>query len=219
MACGDDGLGRFPGESAGGDDRALKFGPVMFGGDWFGAFAKGVVALDARLDDVKLGEPEAIHLFGDIAGGLFRIAVVHIAVGTARRNADVDPVATPDRRRGLRHLEQKAGAVLDAAAIFVRARVRAVLQELIGQVAVRAMNFDAIEAGLERALRAAAEGLDDRGDLGLVQSPLGTIEGELHWRALPRLEERHIPFSRRRFSRSTNFWTLPVGVCGSRSEK
>ena len=38
------------------------------------------------------------------------------------------------------------------------------------------------------------------------------------WRTLLRPEERHIPFLLR-LSRSRNFWTLPVGVCGSRSEK
>jgi hypothetical protein len=35
----------------------------------------------------------------------------------------------------------------------------------------------------------------------------------------PGLEDHRIPFSLRRISRSTNFWTLPVGVSGSRSEK
>lgn len=35
----------------------------------------------------------------------------------------------------------------------------------------------------------------------------------------PGLEDHRILFSLRRISRSTNFWTLPVGVSGSRSEK
>jgi hypothetical protein len=42
----------------------------------------------------------------------------------------------------LRHLQQEAGAILDPAAIVVGALVGAVLQKLVGQVPVRAVNLD-----------------------------------------------------------------------------
>ena len=43
--------------------------------------------------------------------------------------------------------------------------VAAILQKLVEQIAVRAVNVDAIEAGCLRILRAAAKGFDDAGNL------------------------------------------------------
>ncbi len=63
-------------------------------------------------------------------------------------------VGTPNGDRRVRDLEKESGAVLERAAVFVRPLVRAVLQELVGQVAVRPVNFDAVESGSQRILRA-----------------------------------------------------------------
>ena len=54
---------------------------------------------------------------------------------------------------GLRDLDGEADAVLDRAAPAVGALVGGRVQELVDQVAVRAVQLDAVEPGLDRALR------------------------------------------------------------------
>ena len=66
----------------------------------------------------------------------------------ARREMHADPARPPDGDDGVRHFEHEPGAVLDRAAIAVVALVAAVLQELVEQIAVRAVDLDAVEAGL-----------------------------------------------------------------------
>ena len=64
----------------------------------------------------------------------------------------------------LRNLQHQLGAVLDRAAIGIGALVGAVLGELIEQIAVGAVDFDAVETGRQRIRGAALEILDDPGD-------------------------------------------------------
>lgn len=62
---------------------------------------------------------------------------------------------------GLSDLERKAHAVLDRAAVFVRALVRHVLDELVDQVPVRAVDLDAVKAGaMDRVLCGRSVPLD-----------------------------------------------------------
>src|SRR4051812_19231565 len=56
-------------------------------------------------------------------------------------------------------------AVFDGAAIVVGAPVRAVLQELVQQIAVRAVDFDAVKARALGVLRTQLVRRDDAGDL------------------------------------------------------
>ena len=72
-----------------------------------------------------------------------------------------NPARTPDGDDGVRHFEQEAGAVLDRTAVAIVALVRAVLQELVEEIAVRAMHLDAVKTGCFGVLRAATKGLDD----------------------------------------------------------
>ena len=58
-----------------------------------------------------------------------------------------DPTRAPHRDDRVGHLEHEAGAVLDRAAVGVVAVVRAILQELVEQVAIGAVDLDAVEAG------------------------------------------------------------------------
>src|SRR3546814_6302443 len=64
-----------------------------------------------------------------------------------------------------RHLEQQARPVGDRSSIFVGAKIGVRLQELLDQIAVRTMKFDAIETGGAGIARAGPVGLDEIGDL------------------------------------------------------
>ena len=145
------------GEAAGRDQSARELRPQMLRGDRRLALRDLLGALDARLDDVKVGDAQAIQLRRHVAEGRRRIAVRHGSVGAARRDAHAHAIGAPDGDRGLRHLQQEAGAVFDRAAVLVGALVGSVLQELVGQVAVRAMNLDAVEARPQRPLGARRE--------------------------------------------------------------
>ena len=122
-------------------------------------------ALDARLDDVEVGDAQAIQLRRHVAEGCGWIAVRHGSVGAARRDTHAHTIGAPTGDGRLRHLEQEARAVFDRAAVLVPALVGPVLQELIRQIAVGAVNLDAVEASPQRPLGADAKLLDDSRDL------------------------------------------------------
>ena len=79
--------------------------------------------------------------------------------------------------------QRQTHAVLDRAAIGIGSEIGAVARELIQQVAIRAMDFDAVEACGLGVLRALAELLDDARNFGRVQRArchhfLRTLRGE-----------------------------------------
>ena len=98
-----------------------------------------------------------------------------------------DAAGTPDGDCGVGDLEHEAGAVFDGAAVLVGAVVRAGLQKLVEEVAVGAMDLNAIEAGALRVFGGAAELLDDQRDLarfegarsdeGLLRADEGDVAG------------------------------------------
>ena len=79
-----------------------------------------------------------------------------------RRQLVADPVRPPHGDHRVGDLEREPGAVFEAAAVRVAAVVGAVAQELIEQVAIRAVQFDAVEAGGLGVLGGGAELRDDR---------------------------------------------------------
>ena len=93
-----------------------------------------------------------------------RIGVGDVVGRRHRRDADAGSVGAGFRRDHLRHFQHQLGAVLDRAAIGVGALVAAVFCKLIQQVAVGAMDLDAVETGCQRIRGAALEVLDDAGD-------------------------------------------------------
>jgi hypothetical protein len=76
---------------------------------------------------------------------------------------------TPEDR--LRDLDREAGAVGDRAAVGVGAAVRAVLHELVEEVAVGAVDLDAVEPGLLREPRGGRVVAHDARDLVEVEAP------------------------------------------------
>jgi hypothetical protein len=75
-----------------------------------------------------------------------------------------DAVRAPHVDAGVGHFQHQARAVFDRAAVGVGALVGAVLQELVEQVAVGAVDLDAVEAGQLGVFRALAVGRDDARD-------------------------------------------------------
>ena len=71
-----------------------------------------------------------------------------------------DPAGAPDGDDRVGDLEHQPGAVLDRAAVAVGPLVRAVLQELVEEIAVGAVDLDAVEAGGLGVLGALAIGGD-----------------------------------------------------------
>ena len=94
-----------------------------------------------------------------------RIAVPGVAGGGDRRDPNAEAAGADGVCASLDHLEQQPLAIGDGAAIGVGAMVGPVAQESVEQVAVGAMQLDAVESGLDGAGRGVAEGLDDAANL------------------------------------------------------
>src|SRR3546814_19747542 len=76
--------------------------------------------------------------------GILLAAVVGRTEG---REPDADALGADFLDERGRHLEQQARPVGDRSSIFVGAKIGVRLQELLDQIAVRTMKFDAIETG------------------------------------------------------------------------
>ena len=119
---------------------------------------------------MEVSQPVGVELFGDGFKRRLRRRVGDVVERVHRRQPDADAARFPDRQHRLRDLAQQAGAVGYRAAVAVRAMVRAVTQELVEQVAVGGMDLDSIEAGRLGLGGGTAEVLDQRRDLGGLES-------------------------------------------------
>ena len=81
------------------------------------------------------------------------------------------PTGAPHGGDRVRNFQHEPRAVFDGAAVVVGAPIRAVLQELIQQIAVRAVDLDTVKARALGVLRALLERRDDAGDLFPFQRP------------------------------------------------
>ncbi len=71
-----------------------------------------------------------------------------------------DAAGAEDGDGGVGDFEMETGAVLDGTAVLVSALVATVLEELVEEVAVGSVDFDAVEPGALGILCSAAEGFD-----------------------------------------------------------
>src|SRR5690606_20458197 len=106
----------------------------------------------------ELADEVAIKLF-------VLVALVESAEPGSRREPDRGSIG-PDRvgDRCCR-LDRKPRAVLDRAAVFVRAQIRVRREELLDQIAVRTVNLDAVGTSLDRPLRRSPKVEDGLTDL------------------------------------------------------
>ena len=105
----------------------------------------------------------ALELLGD-ADGILDVEAARDEVGEADPDAD-DPVGADPASHLVDHLPSKAQAVLERAAVLVRALVVERREELVEEVAVRDVHLGAVEAALARELRRASPPLDHLADV------------------------------------------------------
>ncbi len=85
--------------------------------------------------------------------------VEQLAIG---RDANTDAVSTDSGAGGIDHFEDEAQAILQVArAVLIGAVVDQWVEELLQQVTIGAVNFHAVETGVDRILRGLGEILDD----------------------------------------------------------
>src|SRR5262245_19510320 len=105
------------------------------------------------LDHMQVGETFTRQRRGDVVEQALRIAVSDVVLPVLRRDAHAGTLGTNRSRHRVDDLKQQPHTVLDAASISVRTLVGAIVQELIDQIAVRAMYLDTVEAGGKRVPR------------------------------------------------------------------
>lgn len=113
------------------------------------------VARDPRLDEMDVGEVEFLEALDNVCE--LRDGIVHLHALEARPGAqpDADLIRPDGVDDGAGDLEPEARAVLDAAPVRVGAGVDHVLQELVDEVAVCAVDLDAVEPGGDGVARRA----------------------------------------------------------------
>src|SRR5258707_7266544 len=103
------------------------------------------VAFNAWFDDVQISESEVVQLLCDVVKQRDRITIRYAIPSSAGRDTHRDTVAAPHRNHCFNHLKQEAGSILDRTTVHIRSLVDAILQKLIGQVAVTRVKLNAIQ--------------------------------------------------------------------------
>ena len=123
--------------------------------------APTVPAMPSTPSEALLLEVDAALANGDLERAA---AVAERAVRIAPRSQVVaHAICAPYADDGIGDFQRQPRAILDGAAVLIRALVGGILQKLIEQVTVRAMDFDAIKA---RALRVLGSKPKRRHDSG-----------------------------------------------------
>src|SRR6185437_12784470 len=99
------------------------------------------------------------------------IGVGNVVGRRYRRDADASALGTCFGDDRLRNFQHQSRAVFDRSAVSIGALVGAVLGELVEQVAVRAMDLDAVETRSERIRSTSLEVVDDVWNFGKLERP------------------------------------------------
>src|SRR6201982_4009855 len=103
----------------------------------------------------------------------FRVGVGHRVERTAWRYPNADAVARPSRNHCPNHFKKKTAAVFNRATILVGSFVAAILKELVNQITVPCMHFDAVEACCFRMLDGFAKLIQNARNLRFFKSTVG----------------------------------------------
>ena len=135
----------------------------------------GLLLEEIPAHEVEIGEGEVVEAMDEPGGEADGIAVGHAVVAVERGDAEADAIGAPDPDGGFEDFEDEPGAVLDGAAIGTGAVVGAIAEEFIQEIAIGAMDLDAIEACGEGIAGGAVEAGDDAGDFGITEFPWGDV--------------------------------------------
>jgi hypothetical protein len=122
-----------------------------------------------RLHDMEIADLHRIQAARNVAEGRQRIAIGLALEPGGRREFDAYALGSPSANHGLDCFEQEPASVGDRAAVAVGSHIRAVLEELVREIAEGTVQLDAIKACLPRIGCGPAECLDEGGDLGKLQ--------------------------------------------------
>ena len=134
-----------------------------------GQHISGLLAEEVATHHVQVPDAPLRQLLGHMFRQGGRIAITHVVVAVERRQAYAHALGTHHTADGIDDFQQQARAIRDRTAIGATALVAAVAQELVQQVAIRAMHFDTIKARCLGVDGSRAEGCDDGGQLFIAQ--------------------------------------------------
>ncbi len=142
---------------------------------------------------MQIGQPKRIERGDGVGVERHRVGFAAIIGDAVGRQSHADAVSAPDSDHGLRHFHQETRAVLDRAAIAVGAQIDVGLQELLDQIAVGAVDLDAVEPGLQCIFRRLPVGLDHAWYLGGFERAWRLIgrDFSVRCRSLERIRNRH----------------------------
>ena len=155
IAVGDRLFGRFLGELFVRDQHAAKGGF-----DFLANTIRPKVLARANERDLA-----SAKFSGHMAERSGRIGIAHRVLVSAWREVHSDAPTSPDADDGIRDFQHQARPIFDMAAVVIRATIRAVLKELIQQIAIGPVNFHTVETRGFRVCGALPIGFDDSGDL------------------------------------------------------
>ncbi len=102
---------------------------------------------------MQVGQIPLVEPLDEMTERSLGCVIAHAHESSHRRQPHTDPFSTyffSDRRY---HLQQKACAILNAAAVIVFALVTVAVKELIEQITISGMDFHAVHAGIQRVAR------------------------------------------------------------------
>src|SRR5258708_6673917 len=103
------------------------------------------VPFNAWFDDVQISESKVVQLLCDVIKQRDRITIRYPIPSSAGRDAHRDMIAAPHRNHCFNYLKQEAGSIFDRTTVHIGSLVDAILQKLIGQVAVTRVKLNAIK--------------------------------------------------------------------------
>mmetsp|Transcript_2295 Transcript_2295/g.3483 ORF Transcript_2295/g.3483 Transcript_2295/m.3483 type:complete len:236 (+) Transcript_2295:763-1470(+) len=132
---------------------------------------------------MEVREVEGVELLDHVTKGLIRLFIGAVEEIVEGAEANADPISAYGVDDGLDYLQAEARAVLDGPAVRVRTLVGRTLEELVDQVAVGSVDFDAVEPGFNRVLGGLCEIRNKTLDLldsqgagsGVVDGTLGSV--------------------------------------------
>src|SRR5260370_8699300 len=103
------------------------------------------VSFNAWFDDVQISESKVVQLLCDVVKQRDWITIRYPIPSSAGRDAHRDTVASPRRNHCFNHLKQHTGSIFDRTTVHIGSLVDAILQKLIGQVAVTPVKLNAVK--------------------------------------------------------------------------